>query len=424
MSINGGCLFMKILITGFEPFGGDAVNPSSEAVGLLPDQIDGTDIIKKVLPVVFGDAADQLTEMIRETVPDAVICTGLAAGRKGITPELIAVNIRDARIPDNAGRQPEWEKILSDGPDGLFSTLPIREMTKAMSAAGIPAEISKSAGTYVCNEVMYRLLSFCRKEYPGMRAGFIHLPSTAEYLRPAEGEDIQPTEPAAQAENALPLARIAQGLEICIRETIPVTLVRQDIPQAEKIYEEHLVRDFPEDEVKPFSVIEEGMREGHYLVYAAVLGGDLVGYAFLETGECHASFESSQRQGRKIALLDYFAVVSGKRDQGIGSRIMQALAPEKTGFDYILVESERVTEDLEDEQKKERQRRIAFYERAGAKRSGVYTYLYGVWYDILIYSGKEIINTQEAFKLTDFMYHEMYPAYWFPKLVSIYTEET
>jgi pyroglutamyl-peptidase len=110
MSINGGCLFMKILITGFEPFGGYAVNPSSEAVGLLPDQIDGTDIIKKVLPVVFGDAADQLTEMIRETVPDAVICTGLAAGRKGITPELIAVNIRDARIPDNAGRQPEWEK--------------------------------------------------------------------------------------------------------------------------------------------------------------------------------------------------------------------------------------------------------------------------------------------------------------------------
>ncbi len=201
------------------------------------------------------------------------------------------------------------------------------------------------------------------------------------------------------------------------RSEQPAALIlnRQDVPQAEKLYEEHLVRDFPEDEVKPFSVIEDAMQEGHYLVYAAMLDGETAGYAFLETGE---------RKGKRIALLDYFAVVSGKRDQGVGSRIMKAMTSGEMRFDYILVESERVTEDLDEEQKRERLRRIAFYERAGAKRSGVYTYLYGVFYDIMIFAAnKEKISTQEAFALTDCMYREMYPPYWFPELASIYTEE-
>ncbi len=196
----------------------------------------------------------------------------------------------------------------------------------------------------------------------------------------------------------------------------PVSLILnlQDIPQAEKLYEEHLVRDFPEDEVKPFSVIEDAMREGHYLVYAALLDGETAGYAFLETGE---------RKGKKIALLDYFAVVSGKRNQGIGSRIMKDLTSGKMEFNCMLVESERVTEDLDEEQKRERLRRIAFYERAGAKKSGVYTYLYGVFYDIMVIAGdKEKINTQEAYAMTDYMYRKMYPPYWFPELARIYTE--
>ncbi len=229
---------MKILVTGFEPFGGEAVNPSSIAVGLLPEQIDEADIIKKVLPVVFGDAADELIEMIREELPDAVICTGLAAGREGITPELIAVNMRHARIPDNAGAQPEQEKILPDGEDGLFSTLPIREMVQAMNDAGIHAEISEAAGTYVCNEVMYRLLDCCQKEFPDIKAGFIHLPRAVDCLESAaeclpEGKEVSAV-PFSQMGNAMPMEEIVQALKICVRETAskikeknpPVTRVR------------------------------------------------------------------------------------------------------------------------------------------------------------------------------------------------------
>ena len=229
-----------------------------------------------------------------------------------------------------------------------------------------------------------------------------------------------------------------------IKKELPVTLVPQTILQAEKIYEEHLIRDFPDNEVKPFAVIEAAMRGGRYQVFAAMLDGELAGYAFLAAGSPAGSadlpagarperhFQSAGSpagnagtpDGKKVGLLDYFAVVCSKRDQGIGSRIMEALSPEKTGLDCILVESERIMEDLEEEQKKERLRRIRFYERAGAKRSGVYTYLYGVFYDIMIFSaGSATISPQEAFALTDFMYHEMYPAYWFPKLADIYIDQ-
>lgn len=229
-----------------------------------------------------------------------------------------------------------------------------------------------------------------------------------------------------------------------IKKELPVTLVPQTILQAEKIYEEHLIRDFPDNEVKPFAVIEAAMRGGRYQVFAAMLDGELAGYAFLAAGSPAESADlpagtrperhfqpagspagnAGTPDGKKVGLLDYFAVVCSKRDQGIGSRIMEALSPEKTGLDCILVESERIMEDLEEEQKKERLRRIRFYERAGAKRSGVYTYLYGVFYDIMIFSaGSATISPQEAFALTDFMYHEMYPAYWFPKLADIYIDQ-
>ncbi len=197
---------MKILVTGFEPFGGDAVNPSFSAVSLLPEQIAGAVIIKQELPVAFGRAADLLIRSMMDQTPDAVICTGLAGGRSGITPELIAVNLRHARIPDNTGFQPEWEKISPEGEDGLFSTLPIREIVKALGVAGISADLSKTAGTYVCNEVMYRLLAYCKKEHPGMMAGFIHVPYAAEHL--PEDKDVF----------SMPLQQIANALEICIRE--------------------------------------------------------------------------------------------------------------------------------------------------------------------------------------------------------------
>lgn len=226
---------MKILVTGFEPFGGEAVNPSSIAVNLLPEQIDDADIIKRVLPVVFGKAADQLTELISYELPDAVICTGLAAGREGITPEQIAVNMRHARIPDNAGAQPKQEKILPDGEDGLFSTLPVREMVQAMNDAGIRAEISESAGTYVCNEVMYRLLDFCRKEFPDMKAGFIHVPLAADYLEHAvqcvpEGKEVSVV-PVSENGNAMPIEEIVRALKICVRKTVS-RIKEENVPAA------------------------------------------------------------------------------------------------------------------------------------------------------------------------------------------------
>lgn len=195
----------KILVTGFEAFGNDPTNPSSMAVGMLPEKAAGAVIIKKTLPVIFGKAADMLIETIRLHPPDGVICTGLAGGRKGITPELVAVNLRHARIPDNAQFKPVWEKILPEGEDGLFSSLPIRDMTDGLASLGIPAEISTSAGTFVCNEVMYRLLSFCKIERPGMIAGFIHVPYASEYL--PEGKDAF----------CMPIRQIADSLEVCIR---------------------------------------------------------------------------------------------------------------------------------------------------------------------------------------------------------------
>lgn len=196
-----------ILVTGFEPFGGDEFNPSFEAVKRLPDRIKNTELVKSELPVLFDDAADKLESLIEKHHPDAVLCTGLAGGRKGITPEVIAVNLRNARIPDNAGRQPVWGKIVPDGPDGIFSTLPVREMTEALTAAGIPAAVSFSAGTFVCNEVMYRLLRLQREHFPEMTAGFVHVPYAEEFSCP-------------EGVFSMPLAEIVRGLEICVGKVL------------------------------------------------------------------------------------------------------------------------------------------------------------------------------------------------------------
>ena len=165
-----------MLVTGFEPFDGAEINPSFEAVkGLrdVPELRGRVEVLE--LPVVFGKAGDLLAAKIRELRPSAVICVGLAASRKWITPELVAVNFRSARIPDNEGNRPEWEKIDPDGPDGIFTRLPVREMLKRLEEAEIPAQLSQSAGAYVCNEVMYRVL----RDYDGP-AGFIHVPASRE----------------------------------------------------------------------------------------------------------------------------------------------------------------------------------------------------------------------------------------------------
>ena len=171
----------KLLISGFDPFGGERINPSFEAVKLLPDVIGEYELTKIELPTVFGRAAEIMIEKIAEIRPDAVICVGQAGGRRGITPEVIGINLREASIADNAGNMPKDEKIRAGAPDGIFSTLPVREMVEAIKAEGLPASLSYSAGAFVCNDLLYSLLyEFKDTE---IKIGFIHVPFLPEQAR-------------------------------------------------------------------------------------------------------------------------------------------------------------------------------------------------------------------------------------------------
>ncbi|ASK65964.1 pyroglutamyl-peptidase I [Brachybacterium avium] len=170
-----------LLLTGFEPFDGAAVNESWEAVRCAAPQLraQGLAVRTLELPVEFGRAGQLLAAAVREHRPTLVIAVGLAAGRTGITPERVAINVRDARIPDSAGASPVDEPIEADGPVGCFSTLPIKAMVAALTADGIPASVSQTAGTYVCNDVFYALqhLLATDEELAGIRGGFVHVPS-------------------------------------------------------------------------------------------------------------------------------------------------------------------------------------------------------------------------------------------------------
>jgi pyroglutamyl-peptidase len=160
----------KILVTGFEAFDKSTLNPSAEIVKALI----GDDLVTAILPVVFGQASAQLRELIDLHKPSAVLCLGLAVGRSEITPERIAINLENARIADNAGNQPLEQRIMADGPDGHFSTLPLEKMVASMKAAGIPASISLSAGTFVCNHIFYVLQDYLKDS--SIKSGFMHVP--------------------------------------------------------------------------------------------------------------------------------------------------------------------------------------------------------------------------------------------------------
>ena len=187
----------KLLITGFDPFDGATVNPSWEAVKLLPDTIGEYELHKLQIPTVFGLASKTVLETAEKLQPDVIISVGQAGTRPAVTPERIGINIRDARNTDNAGISPKDEPIVPGGPDGLFSTLPVKAMIEAISAAGLPASVSNTAGTFVCNDVLYSLLH----HYAGtpVRCGFIHVPWLPE-----------------QGEPSLPLESTAKALEIAI----------------------------------------------------------------------------------------------------------------------------------------------------------------------------------------------------------------
>ena len=190
---------MKILlITGFDPFGGAAVNPSWLAVEALPDRVGDWELCKLGIPTVFGEAARKVLAAAAEFHPDVILSVGVAGGRDAVTPERIAVNIRDARICDNAGNQPRGEFVDEHGPAAYFSTVPVMAMAQAIRDAGIPATVSNSAGAFVCNDVLYSLLH----HYAGTqtKVGFIHVP----YI-PQQGEP------------NLPLERITSALEAAIQ---------------------------------------------------------------------------------------------------------------------------------------------------------------------------------------------------------------
>ena len=167
---------MKVLITGFDPFGGESVNPALEAVKALPDTIAGAEIIKLEIPTVFRKSLEKIEENIIKHSPDIVISIGQAGGRFGVTPERVAINIDDARIEDNEKNQPIDITIFEDGENAYFSNLPIKAMVKEMQEGGIPSSVSNSAGTFVCNHVMYGVLYYIHKEFPNVRGGFIHVP--------------------------------------------------------------------------------------------------------------------------------------------------------------------------------------------------------------------------------------------------------
>lgn len=182
----------KLLITGFDPFGGAAINPAWEAVKRLPDQIGDFELRKLEIPTVFALAAEVVIKEAEAFCPDVILCVGQAGGRDAVTPERIAVNIRDARIPDNAGNRPEGELIAADGPAAYFATVPVKEMAEAIRAAQIPGAVSNSAGAFVCNDTLYSLLHHYAGT--GVKVGFIHVP----YL-PEQGTPSLPLDRTAEA---------------------------------------------------------------------------------------------------------------------------------------------------------------------------------------------------------------------------------
>jgi pyroglutamyl-peptidase len=193
---------LKALVTGFDAFGGDAVNPSYEAVRRLPPRVGKLNVVSAQLPTSFARAARRLRTLIARERPHIVLCVGLAAEREGLSIERVAVNLCHARIPDNDGRQPADKPVLARGPVAYFSTLPVLDIVKALARAGVRAEMSMSAGTFVCNHIFYTLMHQVVKQRGAnrvLRAGFVHVPAL----------------PVNDAERAL--GDLVRGLEIVLR---------------------------------------------------------------------------------------------------------------------------------------------------------------------------------------------------------------
>lgn len=187
----------KLLITGFDPFGGESINPAWEAVRLLPDVIRDFELVKLEIPTVFGAAAQVVIDKAEEIHPDAIISVGQAGGRAAVTPEMVGINLRYASIPDNMGALPCDIPIAEGGPAAYFSTLPVRAMAKAICDAGLPGAVSYSASSFVCNDVLYSLLH--RFDGTAVRAGFIHVPFLPEQTADRPSLPLEQTAAALRA---------------------------------------------------------------------------------------------------------------------------------------------------------------------------------------------------------------------------------
>jgi len=198
---------MKALITGFDPFGGESINPAFEAIKKMKDKIGTCEVVKLEIPTVFNRSLEVLEAAIEQEKPDFVICVGQAGGRFSMSLEKVGINLNEARIPDNDGQQPLNEKIKDDGETAYFSSLPNKAIAKAMNDHFIPAEVSYTAGTYVCNHVLYGLMYLIDKKYPHLRGGFIHVPFLPEQVMDKRNAPY------------MELSRITKGLELAIEVT-------------------------------------------------------------------------------------------------------------------------------------------------------------------------------------------------------------
>jgi pyroglutamyl-peptidase len=196
---------MRALVIGFEPFDGDPVNPAREALLRLPPQLGDLSIATCLLPTVFGRALEMLEQALVRTEPDIVLGLGLAGGRSALSLERVAINVDDARIADNAGERPIDAPVVRGGPAAYFATLPIKAAAAALRAAGLPAMISNTAGTFVCNHVFYATLHHAATRRPQMRAGFLHLPYLPQQAAVHDGAP------------SMALDDIARGVEIVLR---------------------------------------------------------------------------------------------------------------------------------------------------------------------------------------------------------------
>lgn len=199
---------MKILVTGFDPFGGDTINPALEAVNLLPYEIQGHTIEKLEIPTVFNKSKVTIENKLKATHFDIVLAIGQAGGRFELTPERIGINIDDARIPDNEGNQPIDEMIQSSGDAAYFSNLPVKRMTEAIKTAGVPARLSNTAGTFVCNHILYQLGFLQATQFPNIKFGFIHVPFIPEQVTD------KPEQPS------MSIQTIAKGLKVALEAII------------------------------------------------------------------------------------------------------------------------------------------------------------------------------------------------------------